>query len=113
MKHQEQLEFIGRLYQKVQEMHNPNIADNSERKIALCAEFFEMCLTPAGQELLWEASPAKERFQNKLLEKLSEFAELEVAQRNAQYMAAAETLKVLLTEIKENAFHACYYVVQE
>jgi hypothetical protein len=36
-----------------------------------------------------------------------------VAQRNAQYMAAAETLKVLLTEIKENAFHACYYVVQE
>lgn len=111
MKDLSQLEFIGRLNQKVQEIHNPNIAEQYERKIALCAEFFEMCLTPAGQELLWEASPAMERFQNKLLEKLSEFAELEVAQRNAQYMAAAETLKVLLTEIKHNAFHM--YVVQE
>ena len=104
----------GRLMQKVNEALNPNLADQNERKIALCAELFELCLTREVKLwLLWQ-HPKVARIREIILEKIADFAPLNDARTNEAYLAAADALKDLIEEINKGDLPACYMAyVQE
>jgi hypothetical protein len=89
-------EIHGKIVQKLGEALNPNLDNQQEKRIALCAELFQLFLSPAGQEYVRWPGPAMERLHLKILEKIEEFAPLNVARVNAEYMEAAEALKVML-----------------
>jgi hypothetical protein len=104
----------GRLTQKVNEALNPNLAHQNGRKIELCAELFELCLTREGKLwLLWQ-HPRVVRIREIILEKIADFAPLNVARTNEAYLAAADALKNLIEEINKGGLPACYMAyVQE
>jgi hypothetical protein len=89
-------EIHGKIVQKLGEALNPNLDNQNAKRIALCAELYRLFLTQAGREYVRWPGPAMERLQLKILEKIEEFAPLNVARVNADYMEAAEALKVLL-----------------
>ena len=104
----------GRLMQKVHEALNPNLAHQNGRKIELCAELFNLCLTREGKLwLLWQ-HPRIVRIREIILEKIADFARLNVARTNEAYMRAAYALKDLIEEINKGGLPACYMAyVQE
>jgi hypothetical protein len=99
----EENEIIAKLKQKIVEMHNPNLDENNEQKIVLFAELFRLCLTNEGERLLRWRIASIERLRNMILKRINEYAVLNVARVNEEYMAAATNLQDLLEEISNNA----------
>ena len=93
------LDIQARITQKLNEALNPNLNYQSERRIALCAELFGLFLTPEGKCFLSQEMAAMNRFRRGILVKIAEFAPLDVAHMNMDYMAAADALKALIEEI--------------
>jgi hypothetical protein len=91
-----QAEIYEIIAQKLKEALNPNLDNQNPKRIALCTELFQLFLSEAGRELMQWKSPGMERLQLKILEKIEEFAPFNVARVNAEYMEAAEALKVML-----------------
>ena len=91
-----QAEIYEIIAQKLKEPLNPNLDNQNPKRIVLCTELFQLFLSEAGRELMQWKSPGMERLQLKILEKIEEFAPLNVARVNAEYMEAAEALKVML-----------------
>ena len=91
-----QAEIYEIIAQKLKEALNPNLDNQNAKRIALCAELFQLFLSEAGREYVRWPGPAMERLQLKILEKIEEFAPLNVARVNAEYMEAAEALKLMI-----------------
>ena len=85
-----------KIAQKLGEALNPNLDNQNAKRIALCAELYRLFLTQAGQEFIRQPLPVMERFKLKILEKIEEFAPLNVARVNAEYMEASEALKLMI-----------------
>lgn len=96
----EQADIQSKLTQKLNEALNPNLDYQNEKRIALCAELFGLFLTREGKLYLRLSKPAMERLRRRILEKIAEFAPLNEARVNMDYMAAAEALKEVIEEIE-------------
>ena len=92
-------DILGKITQKLGEALNPNLDNQHERRIALCAELYRLFLTRAGKKFIVRPVPVLERMRVKILENIEEFAPLNVARVNKDYMEAAEALKVMLENI--------------
>jgi hypothetical protein len=96
---EERTEIQGKIVQKMNEALNPNLDDQNEKRIALCAEFYELLLTNHGRLFLRLHSPAMERLRSAILKKIVEFAPLPIVRVNAAYMAAADAVQYEVEEI--------------
>ena len=96
----ERVDIQAKITQKLNEALNPNLDDQNERRIALCAELFGLFLTPEGKWFLSQEMAAIKRFRKAILAKIAEFAPLCVARVNEDYMAAADALKEFVEEME-------------
>ena len=99
----EQDDILAKLKQKIDEMHNPNLNNANAEKIVLLADLFRLCLTREGELLLRWKNAAADRLRKMFLKRMHEFALLNVAQTNAEYMAAATQFEALLEDIANTA----------
>lgn len=100
MNDEERADIHEKLMQKLGEALNPNLDNKYEKRIALCAELYRLFLTRAGKEYIKWQVPAMERLRVKILAKIEEFAPLNVARVNADYMEAAEELKIIIENVR-------------
>ena len=103
MTRKEQDDILAKLKQKIDEMHNPNLNNANARKIVLLTDLYRLCLTREGELLLRWKNAAADRLRKMFLKRMHEFALLNVAQTNEEYMAAATQLEALLEDIANTA----------
>ena len=96
----ERADIHKKLMQKLGEALNPNLDNQNAKRIALCAELYRLFLTRAGKEYIKWQVPAMERLRVKILAKIEEFAPLNVARVNAEYMEAAEEMKIIIENVR-------------
>ncbi len=99
----QQDEIFAKLKQKIDELHNPNLNHKNEQKIVLLAQLFRLCLTNEGELLLRWKNVAAERLRNMFLKRINEFAVINVARVNEEYIDASTKLQEFLEDIKNNA----------
>jgi len=99
----ERADIHEKLMQKLGEAVNPNLDNQHKKRIALCAELYRLFLTEAGQEYIKWQVPSMERLRVRILKKIEEFAQLNVARVNADYMEAAEELKIIIENTMRGA----------
>ena len=95
--------LVAQIQQKMNEFHNPNLAADTAKKIKIIGTIFELYLTANGRLFLQEETRGMERHRKMLLEKIEEFAEADVARRNAEYMETAYLLKEMIAEINNRS----------
>jgi hypothetical protein len=93
---EDEVDIPAKLRQKLGEIVNKNLDRKNEKRVALLAEFYELCVTQGGQVFLRERADWRQR----IWQKLVEFEPVQAARANAEYVAAAERLKNVISGLQ-------------